>query len=262
MQKSTTIHMEFDPAVFELFHAYLALIDMLNAFSFASDFMRMLRTSSRDCGLELRKYLSLYSTSADSFPCRFRFKVFDSKVILQYLEDKYPEHPLLPKDPKDRAEARMIEEVCDTGYEAINWGMSEVFWSQRATGELADKLQAKAREQTAILVDWLSSKLGDKMFFNGDTFGFADICVAPYVNRSFLMQNGPAEGSKLAQWRERVLEIPSVKETTEEMQAAAKQMQAAFKDLFKAGSGRKREYRDHRLEWVRKLMGRRVCLWP
>lgn len=42
------------------------------------------------------------------------YKIFDSKVILQYLEEKYPEHPLLPKDVQARAEARMIEEVCDT----------------------------------------------------------------------------------------------------------------------------------------------------
>ena len=44
------------------------------------------------------------------------FKIFDSKVILGYLEDKYPQKPLLPKDPKQRAIARMIEEVCDTQY--------------------------------------------------------------------------------------------------------------------------------------------------
>ena len=44
------------------------------------------------------------------------FKIFDSKVILGYLEDKYPEKPLMPKDPKQRAIARMIEEVCDTQY--------------------------------------------------------------------------------------------------------------------------------------------------
>ena len=103
------------------------------------------------------------------------FKIFDSKVILQYLEDKYPEHPLLPKDPKGRAEARMIEEVCDTGYEAINWGLSEVNWSQRATGELADKLMAQANAQTKVLLDWLSSKLGDKQFFSGSSLGYADI---------------------------------------------------------------------------------------
>ena len=44
------------------------------------------------------------------------FKIFDSKVILGYLEDEYPETPLLPKDPKQRAQARMIEEVVDTQY--------------------------------------------------------------------------------------------------------------------------------------------------
>lgn len=44
------------------------------------------------------------------------FKIFESSVILDYLEDKFPEKPLLPKDPKDRATARMIEEVCDTQY--------------------------------------------------------------------------------------------------------------------------------------------------
>lgn len=204
------------------------------------------------------------------------FKIFDSKVILAYLEDKYPEHPLLPKDPKAKAEARMIEEVCDTGYEAINWGLSEITWSQRATGELADKLLKQADEQTSVMLDWLSSKLGEKQFFSGDKFGsytlgyniclrqvlthsgYADICVAPYVNRSCVYGNGPAEGSALREWRERVLQIPSVKETTEEMQASTKQMAAAFKDMFKAGSGRRREYRDHRLEWMIKSGGMEV----
>ena len=42
------------------------------------------------------------------------FKIFDSKIILAYLEDKYPEHPLLPEDPKARAEAKMVEEICDS----------------------------------------------------------------------------------------------------------------------------------------------------
>ena len=54
------------------------------------------------------------------------FKMFDSKIILQYLKDKYSEHPLMPKDPQAWAEARIIEEVCDTAYKAINWGIGEV----------------------------------------------------------------------------------------------------------------------------------------
>ncbi|KAK3053126.1 hypothetical protein LTR09_005752 [Extremus antarcticus] len=179
------------------------------------------------------------------------FKIFDSKIILQYLEDKYPEHPLMPEDPKARAEARMIEEVCDTAYEAINWGMfSEVTWCERATGELAEKLLKQGNEQTKVICDWLSERLGNKKFFSGESFSFADICVAPC-----LYSNGPAEGSPLKQWRDRVMEIPSVKETTKEMEAATKKMAETMRGGFKAGSGRRREYRDHRLEWMIKSGG-------
>ena len=47
--------------------------------------------------------------------------VFDSSVIMEYIEDVWPDPPLLPTDPGARATARMIEEVCDTQYEAVNW---------------------------------------------------------------------------------------------------------------------------------------------
>ena len=38
-------------------------------------------------------------------------RIFDSTIILEYHEDKVPAPPLLPKDPVERADARMIEEV-------------------------------------------------------------------------------------------------------------------------------------------------------
>lgn len=47
--------------------------------------------------------------------------IFDSTIILEYLEDAWPEPALLPKTPGERAKARMIEDVCDTSYEAVNW---------------------------------------------------------------------------------------------------------------------------------------------
>ena len=48
-------------------------------------------------------------------------KIFDSTIILEYIEDMWSERPLLPKAPGQRAKARMIEDVCDTQYEAVNW---------------------------------------------------------------------------------------------------------------------------------------------
>lgn len=186
------------------------------------------------------------------------FSVFDSTVILEYLEDKYPEHPLLPKDPKGRAQARMIEDVCDTQYEAINWGYGEVVWQQRATGQLADKLVGEMKKQTDQIQSWLQTQLGDRDFFNGVTFGYADICVAPMMNRSAIIDMGPDPASPLGKWFERIKQFQSVKVTFEEVSEGAKKMSKLGK-FFQEG-GRSREYRDHRLEWMIKSGGIDVVL--
>src|SRR6266852_4137665 len=47
--------------------------------------------------------------------------IFDSTNILEYFEDTIPSPPLRPREPAQRGNARMIEEFCDTLYEAINW---------------------------------------------------------------------------------------------------------------------------------------------
>ena len=180
-------------------------------------------------------------------------RIFDSTIILEYLEDKYPTPHLLPSDPAARAEARMIEDVCDTLYEAINWGLGEVTWFKRAEGAKAAELRAAAARQTAELQAWLTNKLGDRDWFNGDSFGWADLSVAPYLNRSFHYGLGTPDGSPLARWRDRIRERPSVAETFREFEAAAGSMGDAAARV--APGGMRREYRDHRLEWMMKSGG-------
>lgn len=41
-------------------------------------------------------------------------RLFDSTVIMEYVEERWPEPALLPCDPAARAYARMTEDVCDT----------------------------------------------------------------------------------------------------------------------------------------------------
>lgn len=180
-------------------------------------------------------------------------RIWDSSIILQYLEDKLPDPPLLPADPAARARARMIEDVCDTQYEAINWGIGEIKWYRRAEGDLADRMLAHARQQSLDIQAWLERQLGDNDWFNGRQFGWADICVAPIVNRSAYWGMGVAEGGKLRQWLERVRQRPSVAKTFAEFDAAAAGMGDAYQRLA-AGSIR-RQYRDHRLEWIVKSGG-------
>ncbi|KAF1824580.1 glutathione S-transferase [Dissoconium aciculare CBS 342.82] len=191
-----------------------------------------------------------------SDPNKAPFGVFDSTVILMYLEDAYPEQKsLLPRDPRLRAEARMIEEVCDTHYEANNWAIAEIKWFRRAEGAEAEALLEKAEKLTAQFQAWLAEKLGDKPFFAGDEFTYADIAAAAVVNRSVVNGYGPEKGSPLQKWHERVSAIPSVQETFAEMVAAAKVFSATAGNLFKPHSGSRREYRDHRLEWMIKNGG-------
>jgi glutathione S-transferase len=185
-------------------------------------------------------------------------RIFDSTIIMEYLEDKHPSPALLPRDPLARAEARMIEDLCDTLYEAINWGLGEIRWFKRAEGRLADTMQAKAASQTRELLEWLAGKLGTKEWFGGAMFGWADLGVAPYLNRSVHYGLGPHASSPLAAWHKRLCARPSVAATFKEFEAATQGMANAHERLTSGAI--RREYRDHRLEWMMKSGGVQVVL--
>jgi glutathione S-transferase len=184
--------------------------------------------------------------------------IFESTVILEYLEERFPERPLLPRDPAARAFARMTEEVCDTQYEAVNWGYGELLWFRRAEGALAARLEEAARRDTATLQAWLAERLGAADWFGGDRFGWADAAAAPIVNRSVHYGMGPEPGSPLARWHARLCERAAIAETFAEFAEAAAAMEAAA-DCYRTG-GRRREYRDHRLDWMIRSGGITVVL--
>jgi glutathione S-transferase/RNA polymerase-associated protein len=174
--------------------------------------------------------------------------VFDSTVILEYIEDRWPKPPLLPASPADRARVRMLEELCDTYYEAINWAGFEIRVFRRATGELAERLLARAGRQIAGANAYLERQLAARPWFNGDAFGWGDLAAAPAVQAAALGGNPPAAGTRLASWLERVRTRPSVAAAF----LAAQESMVGFEmvpQLIESGQF-KREYRDHRLEWM------------
>jgi glutathione S-transferase/RNA polymerase-associated protein len=184
--------------------------------------------------------------------------IFDSTIILEYIEDKWPTPSLQPAGAAERARVRMIEEIVDTHYEAVNWGLGELHWFKRAEGDLAETLDANAAEQVRGFFAWLEGQLGDRVWFNGEAFGRGDLCVAPFVGASRVWGHTPAPGSKLAAWVERSGALPSVGQTLAESFAfdrgASNVAQMVAQGLFK------REYRDHRLEWMIRSGGIEVVL--
>ena len=186
-------------------------------------------------------------------------RIFDSTIILEYLEDKFPTPPLLPRDPAARAEARMIEEVCDTLYEAINWGLSEIRWFKRAEGAQAEEMKATAARQTAELQDWLTDKLGDRRLVQRRQLRLGR--PQRRALRQPLVPLRPRHARRLAARHAgatRIRERPSVAKTFRSSRPRAERMGDAAARL--ASGAIRREYRDHRLEWMMKSGGVQIVL--
>ncbi len=152
----------------------------------------------------------------------------------------------------------MLEEVCDTYYEAINWAVYEVRVFQRATGALAEQLLARAAEQVRGVNAFLDRQLAGREYFGGGAFGWGDLSVLPAVNAAAMTGVPPAEDSGLARWLDRVRARPSVQQVL----AAAAESMSGFEMLPQLiASGRfVREYRDHRLEWMMRSGGAQIVL--
>jgi glutathione S-transferase/RNA polymerase-associated protein len=180
--------------------------------------------------------------------------IFDSTIILEYIEDRWPKPPLLPALPAERARARMIEEVCDTYYEAINWAVFEITAFGRATGESAAQLLARAAKQTAGVNAHLERQLGDAPYFNGETFGWADLSAVPVVSAAALTGRPPAPKSRLAAWLDLASARPSVARVMKQATDSLNGGMESVAQLISSGQF-VREYRDHRLEWMMRSGG-------
>ena len=185
-------------------------------------------------------------------------RIFDSTVILEYVEDRWPDPPLLPASAADRARVRMIEDVMDTQYEPINWGLGEIHFFGRGKGGAGPDIARRAGEQIAVWYRYLERQLGDRGWFNGDHFGWGDLSVVPYLNGSRGFGFHPAEGSRLSAWLERANTRETVRKTAEEAAASIAGM-TNVAQMVEQGQF-KREYRDHRLEWMIRTGGIQVVL--
>ena len=200
-------------------------------------------------GLPAAAYLSALNPRGEvPVLCRGDAAIFDSSIIQEYIEECWPLPALLPAAPAARARARMIEDIMDTQYEAVVWGLMEVKSVRRPGDNSNDALSSRARSQLRGLHNWLTRELGAAPWFNGEAFGWADVAVVPFVAGAMAQGAGPPPRSPLGMWFSRALGRPSVAATIAEARALLDGVEHA------AGSGStralRREYRDHRLDWM------------
>jgi len=147
--------------------------------------------------------------------------IAESELINEYLEDKYPEKPLLPKDAEGRAKVRSFTRFHDLYLEPPLRALFPKLFGQ----QLDDKFIADKVAEVNNRLDQLEGMIGSP-WAAGDAFTLADAALTPttFFMSGFLPQfgsKGPFEGRpKLKAWWDRVQERPSAKKVVGEQQAA------------------------------------------
>lgn len=107
----------------------------------------------------------------------------DSSVICQYLEDKFPQLSLYPRDIAERARARWLEEFADTRLaDGLIWRLFyELSIKKRTTGQPADEavLQRARGIEIPAALDYLETQVPADGFIFGEP-SIADISIACY----------------------------------------------------------------------------------
>lgn len=153
----------------------------------------------------------------------------ESEIINEYLEEKFPAAPLMPRDPETRARARGFGRFHDLYLEPPMHALfPQVFATERDTGLVAEKL---AEVETRC--DQLEGMLSAGPYAVGSAFTLADCALAPtmlYASLALPMLGGrpfTEHRTKLAAWWAQVQERPSVQRVHAEQLEAMRQMQAS-----------------------------------
>ena len=135
--------------------------------------------------------------------------LYESLIINEYLNEKYPDPPLMPKDPGGKAKARIL----------IDYGMAHF---DSAYQKLRMELMKDPKEQSQPVIDGAKSDLkkllqpfedeiGDQQYLMGD-FSLVDADLIPRFTRleGFGVLPDPAL-PRLGKYMERMKARPSVK---------------------------------------------------
>lgn len=135
--------------------------------------------------------------------------LFESCIINEYLDERYPNPPLMPKDFWARGRARILVDY------ALNY-LHEPYWALR--GEMrkppterdtatVDKMRQRLRD----LLPYLDEALDDKLYFLGE-ISLADIAIVPRFLRMESYGALPASSfPRLVAWLACMKARPSVK---------------------------------------------------
>ncbi len=140
--------------------------------------------------------------------------VFDSRVIVEYLDNLTPVHRLIPPNGRSRLEVKTWEALADGLLDAAVLVRTEQ--TQRTEAQRSPVWIARQMGKIESALEAMSTGLGDKPWCADGRYSLADIavgCALGYLDFRFPQLGWRAQFSNLARHAQKLFERPSFADT-------------------------------------------------
>lgn len=135
--------------------------------------------------------------------------LYDARVIMEYLDERFPHPPLMPVDPVSRAKSRLALFHIEQDWYGL-------------FGDLTSGSERKMASARKVLRESLLSSIEvfkAKPFFLSDDFSLVDCTIAPLLWRlPSLGIELPTQASAIKQYADRLFDRPSFRESLSELE--------------------------------------------
>ena len=127
--------------------------------------------------------------------------VYESAIIDEYLEEKYPAVRLMPNDLAERARARIWVDYCNTRLQRAGGFVAHDYKVEQSKAEIVEYLK------------FLDNQMRGKEYIAAD-YSLADITFIPFFTRLDRYQATLGDDlPNVKNWVKRLLDRPAVRET-------------------------------------------------
>ncbi|MDM0091033.1 MULTISPECIES: glutathione S-transferase N-terminal domain-containing protein [unclassified Variovorax] len=142
--------------------------------------------------------------------------MFDSRVIVEYLDTMSPVGKLIPQQSRERAEVKTWEALADGVMDAGVLLRLEATWAHRAEGERSQAWMDRQRGKVVAGIAAMAKGLGDKPFCSGIHLSLSDIsvgCALGWIEFRFPEIDWRGQHANLAKLQDKLMLRPSFAET-------------------------------------------------
>ena len=142
--------------------------------------------------------------------------VFDSRVIVEYLDTRSPLARLIPEGSRERVEVKTWEALADGICDALLLARLEATWAGRGAEQRSQAWIDRQMRKVDAGLDAIATGLGEKPFCTGIHMTLADIavgCALGYLDFRFPDVAWRDRHSSLARLAEKLNTRPSFRET-------------------------------------------------